>query len=253
MRRAGSSVSIASQESLGSYAYSIGEKVRCQKREGETYETRDAEIIERRTLKDGSCQYYVHYTDFNRRLDEWVLAERLSRAMGSNAERKRKLDPAVASLPTTNSASHHDEVTAGELDVATQREHEAATRVKNINKIVLGKWEMQTWYFSPFPKIYCECDTLYFCETDLHFTRSRAALERCDYIYTRRAHGLSPAPDAPREPPSRLAPPAARPPAFGPLTRAPSPLAPDRREAADDPPPSGQRDLPLWQPLGLRD
>ena len=66
----------------------------------------------------------------------------------------------------------HD-ATAGELDPATQREHEAATRVKNIHKIVLGRWEMQTWYYSPFPKGYADCDTLYFCEFDLHFVKRR--------------------------------------------------------------------------------
>ena len=59
------------------------------------------------------------------------------------------------------------------VDAATQREHEAATRVKNIHKIVLGRWEMQTWYYSPFPKGYADCDTLYFCEFDLHFVKRR--------------------------------------------------------------------------------
>ena len=48
----------------------------------------------------------------------------------------------------------------------------------NQQKVVLGKWEMQTWYFSPFPKEYSECDTLYFCEYDLHFCRSRDAVIR---------------------------------------------------------------------------
>lgn len=47
-----------------------------------------------------------------------------------------------------------------------------------MNKIVLGKWEMQTWYFSPFPKGYAECDCLWFCESDLHFVRSPKALAR---------------------------------------------------------------------------
>ena len=43
-------------------------------REGEH---RDCEVIERRVAPGGVCQYYVHYVDFNRRLDEWVDAERL--------------------------------------------------------------------------------------------------------------------------------------------------------------------------------
>ena len=93
-------------------------------------------------------QYYIHYADFNRRLDEWVLDGRLHppqpSAVRPGNERKRKLDPAVASCPTPLSHAA-DEAAAGELDAATQREHEAATRVKNINAIQLGKWQIQTW------------------------------------------------------------------------------------------------------------
>ena len=140
------------------------------------------------------AQYYVHYSEFNRRLDEWVGAERLSvmrteatRSVGG-AERKRKLDPAVASSFPEPMMSRADEAAAGELDAATQREHEAATRVKNINKIILGKWEIQTWYFSPFPKEYSSCDTLYFCEYDLHFTKKPEALQR----YLRRSQLVHP-------------------------------------------------------------
>ena len=101
---------------------------------------------------------------------------------GSNGDRKRKLDAATSVIAVNT----HD-ATAGELDPATQREHEAATRVKNIHKIVLGRWEMQTWYYSPFPKGYADCDTLYFCEFDLHFVKRREALarymKRCDTVH----------------------------------------------------------------------
>jgi len=124
----------------------------------------------------------VHYSGFNRRLDEWVGSERIKPLEAPSSrtvrEKKRKLDPAVKVQTPPPSANAHDDSAAGELDAATQREHEAATRVKNINKIVLGKWEINTWYFSPFPKDYADCDTLYFCEFDLHFVKSHAALER---------------------------------------------------------------------------
>ena len=172
------------------YSIEVGQRLRCEWREGEH---RDCEVIERRTV-DGVAQYYVHYSEFNRRLDEWVGAERLSvmrteatRSVGG-AERKRKLDPAVASSFSEPMMSRADEAAAGELDAATQREHEAATRVKNINKIILGKWEIQTWYFSPFPKEYSSCDTLYFCEYDLHFTKKPEALQR----YLRRSQLVHP-------------------------------------------------------------
>ena len=121
----------------------VGAKMRCEWRDGEL---RDCEVLEYR-LSGSVPQYYVHYVDFNRRLDEWVRADRLHplpTTGRSTGERKRKLDPAVAGNPVVP-LNPHDEAAAGELDAATQREHEAATRVKNINTIVLGKWEIQTW------------------------------------------------------------------------------------------------------------
>ena len=122
----------------------IGTRLRCEWRDGEM---RECEVLERRGSGESS-EYYVHFVDFNRRLDEWVQPGRLHpplpKASVAGSDRKRKLDPAIMSSPAVP-LNPHDEAAAGELDAATQREHEAATRVKNINKIVLGKWEIQTW------------------------------------------------------------------------------------------------------------
>lgn len=37
------------------------------------------------------------------------------------------------------------------------REHEEFTKVKNIERIELGRYEMETWYFSPFPDEVKDC------------------------------------------------------------------------------------------------
>jgi len=166
-----------------SFAFDVGQKLMCEWREGEQ---RECEVIERRLQPNGTQEFYVHYLLFNRRLDEWVCADRLClpqavKRGGGNAEKKRKLDPAVAEKLL---AAAPVEESAGELDPVTQREHEAATRLKNINKVVLGRWEIQTWYYSPFPAEYANSDTLFFNEFDLHFVKKRAALarymKRCD-------------------------------------------------------------------------
>jgi len=168
--------------------YPVGTRLRCEWRDGEL---RDCEILERREVDGSVSEYYVHFNDFNRRLDEWVQPSRLHppqpKLGGGGADRKRKLDPAITGNVVMHPLNPHDEAAAGELDAATQREHEAATRVKNINTVVLGKWEIQTWYYSPFPKEYADCDTLYFCEYDLHFVKRRDALQRymkrCELVH----------------------------------------------------------------------
>jgi hypothetical protein len=45
----------------------------------------------------------------------------------------------------------------GNFDMAEIREHEEFTKVKNIERIELGRYEMETWYFSPFPEEFKDC------------------------------------------------------------------------------------------------
>lgn len=140
------------------------------------------EVIERRqNIETSEWSYYVHYLSFNRRMDEWVTIDRFDLGAqetsgggdGKKVTRttKRKFDE----------SHHHEE--EGELDPITLKEHEEATKVKNISRIAIGEYEMDTWYFSPFPKEYSAVDTLYWCEYDLSYFARRAQLER--YMKTR--------------------------------------------------------------------
>jgi histone acetyltransferase HTATIP len=59
----------------------------------------------------------------------------------------------------------------------TQSVSEVA-RVKNINKIQMGKHEVDAWYFSPYPIEYTHCECLYICEMCLSFFPSSFTLKR---------------------------------------------------------------------------
>lgn len=59
-----------------------------------------------------------------------------------------------------------------------EEEHEEATKVKNISKIVLGTWEVEAWYYSPYPKEYSQEPTLYICEYCLKYMRKAKTLKR---------------------------------------------------------------------------
>ena len=39
------------------------------------------------------------------------------------------------------------------LDEASLLEHEEITKVKNVANVLFGKYIMECWYFSPFPKV----------------------------------------------------------------------------------------------------
>lgn len=146
-------------------------------KDGNWYEAEILEIRERGTLP--IREYYVHYDGLNRRLDEWVTSDRFGEGSGeatptnglSVIEGHRKL--------TRNLKRKHDEInhiqkSYAEMDpqtAALEREHEAITKVKYVDRIQLGKYEIDSWYFSPYPDEYGRQPKLWICEYCLKYMR----------------------------------------------------------------------------------
>jgi histone acetyltransferase MYST1 len=79
---------------------------------------------------------------------------------------KRRQD-AQHNRPSELSATH----------AAREEEHRASTRVKNVNTVHLGRFEMDTWYFSPYPEEFSAQD-LYICEHCLKYVKKPSTLDR---------------------------------------------------------------------------
>ena len=60
---------------------------------------------------------------------------------------------------------------------ALEKEHEEITKVKNIQCIELGRYEVDTWYYSPYPDEYCKEERLYICEFCLKYLKKKKTLE----------------------------------------------------------------------------
>ena len=58
---------------------------------------------------------------------------------------------------------------------------------KNVERIEFGKYEIPTWYFSPYPEEYACCEKLYICEFCLNYMTQRDTLlrhkARCELRY----------------------------------------------------------------------
>lgn len=73
---------------------------------------------------------------------------------------------------TRNQKRRHDEYNQVQKAYAekeltsdsVEKEHEAITKVKYIDKLRLSRFEIDTWYFSPYPMEYGKLSTLYVCE-----------------------------------------------------------------------------------------
>ncbi|KZT42434.1 hypothetical protein SISSUDRAFT_45063 [Sistotremastrum suecicum HHB10207 ss-3] len=220
-------------------------------------EERLAEILSRRdhhTAMNGMAvdsqpgsqyEYFVHWENFNKRLDEWISGARLllSREMewprpkpppGKGSQGKVPQKTQVSKAPkarkgTGGSATpampvqelkpptfkltqdDEDEDAEGEMDMSVDLEEPGSTRdsreptpffskkqeieklrtsgsmtqsiseiarVKNLNRLQIGKHEVEAWYFSPYPKEYAHLPILYICEFCLSFYPSSFMLLR---------------------------------------------------------------------------
>lgn len=224
--------------------------------------------------RKGKPNYYVHYEDFNKRLDEWIQPERIdlsqevewsvlepstkksnkanttTQKISKIAGQKRPLagsslrevSPALSLGTTSGNAIANarpslasgkengqtpegsisiiaPEIQAGytpkpddeEIDLADVQEAAVAaksgtrqsteynpeeekerlrvggsmtqnqteiSRVRNLNKIAMGQFEIEPWYFSPYPQHFAEADVVYICEFCLGYFDESRTFER---------------------------------------------------------------------------
>ncbi|KZZ91247.1 histone acetyltransferase ESA1 [Ascosphaera apis ARSEF 7405] len=226
-------------------------------------ELRRAEILSIRQRKDG-LSFYVHYVDFNKRLDEWVSADRidlskevewpqpekadkkkaggaagnknkraraessdLQAARGQNVNRRpSKTTTAAAAaaaaaaaggkendaasilgssavstpavekdmpMPDADESTVQKKIDKEEGFTATDRKEEIEKlrvggsmtqnptevhRVRNLNKVLMGKYEIEPWYFSPYPASFSDAEVVYIDEFCLSYFDDYKQFER---------------------------------------------------------------------------
>ena len=188
--------------------WAAGERCSCKASfDGRLHQAR---VVEVQARGEGSPEAgvsgraYVHYLDFNKRLDEWVALENLQSpgeagegggaagaeggaGGGAGAEAGGagpKPDDTAGRKMTRNFKRRYDEIHHVEkpveelpaIDQQLERLHEEKTKVKNIQVVELGRWEMDTWYYSPYPEEYATCHKIFLCEYCLKYLRTREAL-----------------------------------------------------------------------------
>lgn len=200
--------------------HEVGARVLCLSSWDNLYH--NAEIVDRRDTKAGA-EYYVHYLDQNKRLDEWALCTRLKEwnpestppfkslmaeklaplvvpstpGTSGHSPGETKLDTPGASdrKLTRNYKRRYDEMhnvqkgvdELAPIDQTLEKEHEEKTKVKNIQVVELGRYDMDTWYYSPYPEEYSNVHKLFVCEFCLKYMKKRKSLlrhrQKCQWIH----------------------------------------------------------------------
>jgi len=157
-----------------------------------------AEVIQKRLGEAGEPEFYVHYENHNRRLDEWVTRERIMDSSYDGTDQEPgvggELGEGTDRKITRNQKRKHDEInhvqkTFAEMDPTTaalEKEHETLTKVKYIDRIQIGRFEIDTWYFSPYPEDYGKCSKLWVCEYCLKYMRLEKSYKYHQYECTQR-------------------------------------------------------------------
>jgi len=154
--------------------YKIGDRLNCRWRNRQDHTP--CEIIETRfNDEQHRHEYYVHYLDFNRRLDEWVTADRFVSLVEKNPSLE-KLNSPNQKGGRTRQQKRKDAHDGDEKDDHSQ--HDDITKVKNINTIEFGKYLIETWYYSPYPEDHSKCSKLYICEFCLKYMKKKTTLLR---------------------------------------------------------------------------
>ncbi|KAK0401451.1 hypothetical protein QR680_015791 [Steinernema hermaphroditum] len=122
--------------------------------------------------------YYVHFVNSDRRLDTWLDRSKFIERKSPDVVVTTPIVPpgdAGTSHSTLMTRSrkriheefHHVQKAYSDMDATTaamEKAHEEFTKVKNLEKVVYGSYEINVWYFSPFPEDMCKTGKLYICE-----------------------------------------------------------------------------------------
>lgn len=103
---------------------------------------------------------YVHFLEFDRRMDIYVRVCEVITPDGLDQLKPDQFITLEEGMKTSKDISHHDTP----QQEADEKKHQAATKFKNLDTVRIGKYEMETWYYSPFPPEFSSYRTLHFCD-----------------------------------------------------------------------------------------
>lgn len=119
----------------------------------------DQEIIKAEILDSKEKEYYVHYINYNKRLDEWIPKEQIVADQSSiePPRKKKKTDTENAEKSTRKSVVNEKDIIDNTL------------KVKNVRKIQIKNYIVDAWYFSPYPSKIANQPIIYICSFCLFY------------------------------------------------------------------------------------
>ncbi|OHT07733.1 MOZ/SAS family protein [Tritrichomonas foetus] len=134
----------------------------------------EAQIIQLSTNRDSA---YIHFMRQDKRLDRWLPVNQLHPyvAEQQNPEEDHVKSRSASRMQDNYSNSDND------LTVEEQRFeniHREVTKMRYIDHITLGDYDIRTWYFSPYPKPFYNMNHFYVCEYCFQYFARKEELDQ---------------------------------------------------------------------------
>ncbi|ORY07097.1 HAM group protein [Basidiobolus meristosporus CBS 931.73] len=131
---------------------------------------REGKILEQRKIANSEeLEYYVHFLDFDKRLDSWLTIEQFD-----SDQPKSPVNEIPVEVQKTEA---EEEQKVAMQKKAQQYYTEDLSHVRNIESIVFNDYVISTWYFSPYPEEYGTCKQLYICPYCLKYMKLNSSLD----------------------------------------------------------------------------
>ena len=150
-------------------------------------------------------QYFVHYINTDKRLDKWIGGQyigdlhlknlnKVNRAssrrgtLTSNHHNNSNLNDhgstdghfnSGSSSSSGGSGGHGRSSRSPIRSVHAHGHHDPKTKVRNVSTVQFGKYNIDTWYYSPYPNPYgAMVETLYICEFTFKYMLKKSTLHK---------------------------------------------------------------------------
>ena len=122
--------------------------------------------------------YYVHFLNLEKRMDKWIDQSLIRKNYGkipnsidgANLINHSMLNDNAVLTRKRSSLFSNGSYTENENEI------EKTVKIKNVEKIILGYYEINAWYFSPFPNEFTVNKILYICEHCLKYMKYKNTL-----------------------------------------------------------------------------
>jgi hypothetical protein len=154
------------------------------------------------SIKDNSNKFYVHFLNYEKRMDNWIFPNNIIKVIkqstsdlcmqklnSSNNYNNLPNISAFSSILDQDKKSGKKSNTSNIITMLTRKRSnlnakddyednhfDVNSKIKNIEIIYIGMYEIETWYYSPYPFESSESKKLYICEYCLKYMHLKESI-----------------------------------------------------------------------------